>query len=206
MSLLLKFKIYFLLILVSNSFLSLAQNKINLGIKAGINRCQVLGDGHKGYYKNGFEGGLFLKLKIQKDAMAQIELLFSDKGSQSRPKDYTNKTLSEPYSIRLYYIDFPLIFQYIHKKLFYQTGLGTGYLLEQWEYIPGRAYSDVLNRFNKIDPNFIIGLGYKYSEHLGLDFRFTNSILPIRKIPSKQYNSLFSLSIYYQFAIKNKIE
>ena len=193
-----------ILIFLFKCSITLAQQHVYFGLKAGLNRCQVIGDGYKGYYKAGFNGGLFIQLGLAKNCTSQIEILFNDKGSHYRYKDLKNNYILEPYQIRLYYIDFPLLFQYYHKKIIYELGLGFGYLRDQREYAPGRSFSDVLNPFNKTDESFNIGLGYSLNKNWRLNFRYNNSIVPIRKTPSKQYNSLFTLSLFYQTAFQKK--
>ncbi len=193
-----------ILIFVFKSSMTCAQQHVYFGLKAGANKCQVINDGYKGYYKKGFNGGVFIQLSLAKNCTSQIEILFSDKGSHYRYNDLKKNLVLEPYQIRLYYIDFPLLFQYHFKKIIYECGLGFGYLRDQREYTSGRSFSDVLNPFNKTDESFNIGLGYSFNKNFGIDFRYNNSIVPIRKTPSAQYNSLFTLSLFYQTTLQKK--
>src|SRR5205085_10040998 len=62
--------------------------------------------------------------------------------------------------------------------------------------------------FKKIDLSGNIGVSYPLTEHLTINTRFSNSIIPIRHFPSGfsfaffdrgQYNTVLAFSLHYQF-------
>ncbi|MEO6903935.1 MAG: outer membrane beta-barrel protein [Bacteroidia bacterium] len=181
-----------------------AQPQIYTGLKVGLNKSQILNDDHLGYNKTGFNGGLFIQLKIAKKWTSQFETLCSFKGCQNK---HQSNYVVDPYLVSLYYFDFPLLFQYHQKKITYELGLGIGYLREQRELILLKGITnDFTNRFSRTEQSGIIGIAYTFNNNnnLGLDFRYSNSILPVRKATTKQYNSLFTLSLTYKTDFKKK--
>jgi hypothetical protein len=196
-----------ILILILKCSLTFAQQHIYFGLKVGLNRSQVIGDKLGGYNKPGFNGGVFSQLRLSKKNTAQFEVLFSEKGSaHSRHKNYPNYYATPPYFIKLLYIDLSFLFQIHQKKIVYEFGLGLGYLIEQKEDTgePNRNLNDVKYPFSKTEKIFIIGLGYSFKDFMGVNFRYSNSIVPIRKTPSAQFNSVFTLALSYKTDFKKK--
>ncbi len=191
------------ILLCFNFSSSNAQSQLYAGLKAGLNKCDVINDGHTGYYKTGFNAGIFIRLRIAKKWTSQFEIIYSGKGCHYNYKDKTYP-IADHYLIRLYYIDFPLLFQYHQKKISYELGVGLGYLREQREYEQGRSLHDVKNRFNKTEETCMVGMSYAFNNNFGIDLRYSNSVLPIRNVPSKQYNSLFTLTLTVQTDFKKK--
>ena len=178
-----------------------AQSQPYAGLKAGLNRCEIINDGHRGFYKNGLNGGALVGVQIAKKWTSQVETLFSFKGCHNK----NQSGVTDPYLVRLYYIDFPLLFQYHQKKISYELGLGFGYLREQRIAIPYRGITnDFTDRFNRTEQSGIAGIAYAFNDNFGIDFRYSISILPIRKVPANQYNSVFTLSLMCQTSFKKK--
>ncbi len=186
----------FLILFLMCSF-GFAQPQLYGGLKAGLNKSEIINDGHTGFYKTGFSGGPFIQLSIAEKWTSQFEMLVSFKGCRnSNTADYK---VNVPYFVGLYYFDFPLLFQYHQKKVIYEVGLGFAYLRQQREDIVSKGRTnDFPNRFSRTEQSAIVGIAYAFTDNLGLDFRYSNSILPVRKEPSKQYNSVFTISLTCQ--------
>ncbi|MFO0477305.1 MAG: porin family protein [Bacteroidota bacterium] len=184
-----------LILFLLGSHLVFAQKNIHFGIKGGLNRSQVIGDGNHGYYKTGINGGVFSNLLLNKQWKLQFEILFNDKGSHYNYKDAKNSNLLNLYHIRLYYIEAPILLQYNRKNFFYEFGLGLGYLIDKGEYLDNQSFHNNVYPFNLTEQSFNIGFGYFFNKKVGVNFRYNNSISPIRKVPSTQFNSVFMLAL-----------
>jgi hypothetical protein len=108
-----------------------------------------------------------------------------------------------PYYIKLNYIELPLLFQLHLKKIIAEFGIGVAYLINQKETPQGfRNPNDVKHPFMRTDVSGNVGFGYSFNEKWECNLRYTNSIIPIRKLPTTQFNSVFTLSLFYIFQPK----
>lgn len=191
-------KLSFLLIVFSCS-ITYAQKNLSFAIKAGMNKCAVINDDYPGYDKLGLNAGIYTRVQLTKNFTGQLETLYTNKGSNYEYN--SNKAITGPYYIKLNYIELPVLIQWHWKKFITEFGIGAAYLIDQREYPqePNRNPNDVKYRFRKQEISGSIGVGYLLKEKIGLDLRYTNSIIPIRKLPKSQYNSVFTLSLFYFF-------
>jgi hypothetical protein len=173
-----------------------------IGIKAGVNKSDLIGDGIKGFEKSGFNGGFLFQLKLNKSFSGQINLLFSNKGCAYNWKD-PDLTKSRHF-VKLYYIDFPILFLYHFKKIVFEAGPGLAYLINYREYIPGYSLNNAKYPFNWKDITMNAGIHYNVYDNFGLNFLYSFSIMPIRNEPSRQYNNVFTLSLDYLLPLAKK--
>jgi hypothetical protein len=173
---------------------SFPQQRVHYGFKAGINVCQLLGDDYINFRK-GFNGGILANLQLQKNWTLQMEMVFSGKGSYYGKNYYLG-----PYWIRLHYIELPLSFQFHRKKVFYEAGFSLAYLNKYSEggYNSYQFMQNYLYPFKSSDISLHAGTGYYFIKNWSINIRYSNSVLPIRKIPANQYNSVFTASLSYQ--------
>ncbi len=172
--------IHFIFIFLSACiFTSQAQNRFRPGFKAGIATSQVHGDTYTGFDKFGFDGGATLNAKINEKWKAQFEILFVQKGSK-HVGDASKGDFSY-YYLQLNYVEVPILFQYEHKKFVFEIGPGIGYLISSKE---ADHNGDVINPLYSTEVSGSIGINYQIYKNFGINWRFTNSILPIRKFAS----------------------
>jgi hypothetical protein len=194
--------LFLLLILVSST--SVAQKRFVPGLKLGATASQVDGDTYQGYHKVGPIAGATLSAKFNEKWSAQFEVFYIQKGAKHNGKpdegDYSF------FLMRLNYIEVPWLFQYHQKKFTFDLGPGFGYLISAKEYnfygeIPGT------NPFNSYELNGNIGLNYIIVHNLGISWRFSYSLLPIRNFNTGasywfnqgQVNNQLSFTLTYKF-------
>jgi len=195
------FILFFLSVLVYTTH---AQTRFRPGLKAGIATSQVEGDTYGGFDKFGFDGGVTLNGKLSEKWRAQFEILFVQKGSKhigdGSKGDYSF------YLMRLNYVEVPLLLQYQLKKFTFEIGPGIGYLINAKEYdAVGEIYNPI--PFYKTEVSASIGINYQIYKKLGITWRFTNSMLPIRKYASGasfwfnpgQRNNVLAFTLTYRF-------
>jgi len=71
--------------LLLHSIISAQQLNL-LGAKIGYVKCQLIGDADKNIEGEGFHGGLFSQLPLQKKVNLQAELLYAIKGCNWYPR------------------------------------------------------------------------------------------------------------------------
>ncbi len=202
---LLRFIIVMLMVLGINSLY--AQSKFKAGIKAGINTSQVSGDNASGFHHFGFIGGAFVKTNFNNDIFsARMELLYTQKGSRKTANpdnnDYSN------YQLDLNYVEIPLLLGYKNNKFIFETGPSLGILA----YSSENGYDingDIIYQRPFYNKEFGINLGVEYpiTEKINMNWRFFNSIWPIRehlqntsfRLNRGQYNTAVSFTLNYQF-------
>ncbi|MGZ6520163.1 MAG: hypothetical protein ACXVED_21530, partial [Bacteroidia bacterium] len=104
------------------------------------------------------------------------------------------------------YIEAPLLVQYKQKKFTFEAGPGFGYLISGKEY---DYYTEIQNAlpFYKTEISANIGVSYTIYKNIGMSWRFTNSILPIRGYYSGastwynpgQRNNVITFTAIYKF-------
>lgn len=181
-----------------------AQSRFRAGLRAGIATSQVHGDTYEGFHKFGFDVGATLNAKINEKWKAQFEILFVQKGSKFIGD--ANKGDLRFYLMQLNYIEVPILFQYEHKKFVFEIGPGVGYLINSREYDQS---GEVINGipFYSMEVSGSVGISYNIYKNLGINWRFTNSILPIREFASGastasnpgQRNNVLAFALIYTF-------
>ena len=196
--------IFILLFLSAHVLISPAQSRFRAGLKAGIATSQVEGDTYGGFDKFGFAGGGTLNAKLNDMWKLQFEILYIQKGSKHVGD--ANKGDLSFYLMQLNYVEVPLLIQYKQKKITFEAGPGFGYLISAREYT---EYGEVINPipFYNTEVNGSLGIHYEIYKNLGITWRFTNSILPIRKYASGasfwfnpgQRNNVLAFTLTYTF-------
>jgi hypothetical protein len=183
-----------------------AQNRFKAGLRFGLSTTQVEGDGYRGFHKFGLDGGLTLNAKMNDKWSSQFEILFIQKGSKHSSYDSTGTGNYDFYEMALNYAEVPVMLHYRQKKFTFEAGLAFGYLISAKEY---NAYGEFppLTPFYSTEFSCIAGFHYQLYKKLGFTWRYSNSILPIRKYASGasfwfnpgQINVVLALTATYQF-------
>ncbi len=195
----------FIFILLLSTFIQLkAQQRFKAGIKAGLSTSQVAGDTYSGYNKAGFTGGGFLTATVGEKWTGQFEIIYIQKGSRhnGNPEkgDYTY------YFLQLDYMEVPLLLQYRQNKFTYELGTGISFLIKEQEYFNWQNLTGI-NPFNKNEVDINLGISYTIFNNLGVSWRFSNSITPIRAHASGasrwynpgQLNNVLAFTLTYRF-------
>ena len=181
-----------------------AQNRFKFGLKAGLSTSQVEGDSYGGFHKAGADGGIFVNTRFREKFSAQLEMIFIQKGS----KHIGNPEIGDGsyYYMGLNYIEVPVMFQYHQKKFTFELGPGFGYLISSSEYNEfGAVYMPL--EFNKTEISAGIGVSFEIIKNLSINWRYSNSIVPIRSFRSGQTrwynpgqrNNVLAFTLNYQF-------
>jgi hypothetical protein len=187
------------------------------GIKGGFTGSQITGDGFpfQGFNKFGGYAGLFVNFPVSRNGkwLLQTELNFIMKGCKHLQKfDEDGEPIGpvhEDYVLQLMYGQLPLLVKWRFFKGFeLEVGPAFGILIKNADVEQVNGYLNVgAPRFARYEFSGIIGLGYLFFNHLGVNVRFEGSFLPVRKISrhhytyllAGQHNQTFAFSVYYQF-------
>jgi hypothetical protein len=164
-----------------------AQKTFRVGLIAGLNGSQVQGDNASGFNSAGPVAGAFVCTDPTQKWYGQMELQYSHKGSRKIPNpdvgDYNS------FEIRMHYVEAPFLVRYNAKKLYFEIGETIGILgkVREWDSngeIPATDY-------RRWETAFIFGMGVNLSDHWLIDFRYTNSVVPVKKFPFPVYDPRF---------------
>ena len=199
-------------ILLFCGFLSLSIKAQNFGggLILGFSTSQVGGDDLGGFNKAGLLVGAFVNKSISELLSGQMEMTYIHKGSNnpnmndSEHKDYDQEDISSSY------IEVPLLLQYQqNSKLIIEGGVQLAYLINgYYNDLNGKIPIYSVDPFIKYDFGLLLGIDYRYSEHISLNTRLSNSILPIgaedydvvdsyNSSRKGKYNSVLSFAIHY---------
>lgn len=192
------------------------------GLVAGGTMSQIGGDGRGGFHKVGIVGGAFAGLKLNEDFDIQMELKYIQKGSLSN--DFESFPGSDPFLIKLDYIDLPIVMSYNLNKINIndvnlkwmklEFGLSLDVLVNARQKILGQIV--LSDPWNRLVVNTVLGVRVDVRENLEVGLRSINamtSICPVSKYPYNNgvvnyvrrlfpfygmFNDVVQLSIYWK--------
>lgn len=184
------------------------------GVRVGFTASQISGDDLSGFHQVGASAGLFVNHAVNASGSLklQLELDFTMKGSHSYtpPKQYE----VDFYSLRIGYVEVPLLLEWAVGKwtmwgkpfqFELEVGPAFGVVVFQRER---EATGVIVGRppFRRFEFSGMAGLSLKIADHHSVNFRFSNSLIPVRiptwvygRVINKQFNTLLTLSYCYQF-------
>lgn len=182
----------------------MAQERFRMGVTAGLNGTQVSGDELAGFDKLGAFGGVFVNRQLNEIWSAELAIVYSQKGSR-KIADPENGDLFS-YDLKLDYIEIPVTFRYGHQDFQFEVGPSFGTLIswsEENQNGPVQANRD----FKEFEVGMNLGVIYNFSPNFGVNFRFNNSVLPIRphasgatfRLNFGQYNTVLTLALRGSF-------
>lgn len=172
------------------------------GLIGGINASQINGDSHAGFDKVGLHLGLKVSRSFRDKMDLSVELLYSERGST------TDRNIGDPFTIRVNYVEIPVLvalkdwLKDDYHKMHFEFGGSVGRIIksEVSDIISDRPLEDL----NNTDISGIVGATWFRSSQLGFSFRYTHSVIPLRKgktslpEPQSQYRGYFlSLRVIY---------
>ncbi|MFC2101034.1 porin family protein [Bacteroidota bacterium] len=184
---------------------TLKSQQFNGGIFAGVSATQITGDQLSGFNKAGLYLGGYVNYYFKKRVSIQMEIDYIQKGSRknSDPDNFD----FESYKLNLQYIDIPIILKYDYSsKLIFETGPYLGFLMNVSQK-DHNGEIPIINEFHKNDYGILLGLNYQLNDQLKMNFRYSNSLFPVRehssgatyRLNKGQYNMVVTLSLHYQF-------
>lgn len=165
------------------------------GLVAGGTMSQIGGDGRGGFHKVGIVGGAFAGLKLNDDFDIQMELKYIQKGSLSN--DFESFPGSDPFLIKLDYIDLPIVMSYNLNKINIndvnlkwmklEFGLSLDVLVNARQKILGQIV--LSDPWNRLVVNTVLGVRVDVRENLEVGLRSINSMTSICPVSKYPYNN-----------------
>jgi len=156
------------------------------GIVAGMNMCQVDGDGFGGYHKAGLNVGATVYAQFNTAIGMSMELLYVQKGARDINESYSPYIGSyfAGYYLDLNYVEVPVMFNFFtNHKLHASIGGSYSRLLKSKEALtidPGYPIDQDKYYFNKNEFSYLVGLSYQLYKGLFINARYQYSINTIR--------------------------
>lgn len=151
--------------------------KIQIGLTAGVNTSDVVGDGLGGFRKIGITAGVFAFKPISEKGNLEIQLLFFQKGSQQLPRP--EEGIYDAYKLQLNYVDLPVF--YVFEVSNWEVALGPsfGWLLSQKEE-DFFGLANTTNPFNNFELAGNAEIRWNPADNFRLGLRYHLAILPSR--------------------------
>ncbi|MCR4847717.1 MAG: PorT family protein [Bacteroidales bacterium] len=201
-------KLHILAIAAILSFISFEgrSQSFDGGLIAGAVTSQINGDGYGGFHQLGYTAGFFGRIPTDGPSSWQMELKYSLYGAHSDAKE--EQWGLNPMSIRLHYVELPLLFRYdlsqfnINGKtldfITLELGLSGDFLLRGTQSANFEDYFDN-DAWLFFSVTGDIGVQFDLNERLGINIRSMNSITPCRFHPEAP---VFSWYHYYNIALQ----
>ncbi len=184
----------------------------SVGVIGGANFCQVDGDNFAGYYKAGLNFGGIAYAKVRKNTALSFEILYSQKGAQSKLGRFGNLDSNlyiNKYGTNLVYAEVPVMINFFDQHRSHAgIGLAYGRLISSSESVNTTPVNNIdftKYPFKKSDYQLIAGAQLHLVKGLFLNLRFQYSLVPIRTtIPpnisrASQYNNIWTVRLMYLF-------
>lgn len=188
------------------SIITYATNAQSIGIKAGPTYSSFKGDNADNYeYRLGYSAGLMAQHHITEKIGIQTELLYTSKGAKN---EFTagNQQIEETF--RLNYVDVPVLLHIYTGSVFFDLGPQMSFITKSRqlrEAANGDTESVVKTEITDlpyaIDFNYVAGVGYRFSNGLGAELRYTGGLKNIfdegPMVGRELRNSSFSFMLSY---------
>ena len=201
-------KLHILALAAILSFISIEgrSQSFDGGLIAGAVTSQINGDGYGGFHQLGYTAGFFGRIPTDGPSSWQMELKYSLYGAHSDAKE--EQWGLNPMSIRLHYVELPLLFRYnlsqfnINGKsldfITLELGLSGDFLLRGTQSANFEDYFDN-DAWLFFSVTGDIGVQFDLNERLGINIRSMNSLTPCRFHPEAP---VFSWYHYYNIALQ----
>jgi len=140
----------------------------------GMNVSQVDGDNLAGFHKVGLHAGagVFVMLNEARTLSVSMELLFTQKGSRTRPGSFPIDKLV------LNYVDLPIQFSYHDKdRMIFSGGFSYGNLFGFKRIIDGIEQQNDEGLFEPREFGYLVTATFLVQEHIGIGLRYSGSVL-----------------------------
>ncbi len=195
-----------LVILTFFAFLSSYAQKINFGIKAGLNLSTLTADADKIMSSStGFHAGAFVEFKALGKIAVQPELLFSAQGAKFEGKDVSSVLESTQ---KMDYVVVPVMLKYYVLSvggLFLEAGPQVGFLVSAKNEVQNKLTNvstteDIKDATKGLDTSVNFGVGYDILDKIVVQTRYSLGLTNVSEadeVTSK--NGVFQLSLGYKF-------
>ena len=176
------------------------------GLIAGVVTSQINGDGYAGFHQLGCTAGFYGRIPTGGPSSWQMELKYSLYGAHSDAKE--EQWGLNPMSIRLHYVELPLLFRYdlsqfsINGKpldfITLELGLSGDFLLRGAQSANFEDYFDN-DAWLFFSVTGDIGVQFDINDRWGINIRSMNSLTPCRFHPEAPVLSWYH---YYNIALQ----
>jgi hypothetical protein len=213
---------------VAAAYTSAQAQDIRLGLRAGANYSNLAGDiKNESTYNNkvGFLGGVMLNVGLMGDNFLSLqpEVLYSQKGFENKPTEYTSilgSTQKREGSVNYNYLDVPVLLKVNAGGLVVEAGPQYSYLLsanDQTKVTTTSALGGTptttesqnkkdLSSLNRNELGYVFGVGYQADNGVSLNLRYNGAFSDFVKNDDNTYfngdlknarHSAFQLSLGY---------
>jgi hypothetical protein len=158
-----------------------------VGALAGVAITDVAGtdqiDYDNDFYKFGFTGGLFVNTKLTPKSSLQLEIAYTQRGSQQPPDSLHQNAY---FTLELNYVDVSVIWKRqlhlgINKKQTdkwgFEAGATFGTLV--YSYYTAQSIEYSITGLSNFEINALVGLYYNFSPKFYFSGTYSNSIIPV---------------------------
>ncbi len=191
------------------------QQRFGAGLIAGLTASQIDGDQSAGFNKLGLQAGLRGITRLGKRTDASIEILYAQRGAQTRLIKGQYYDPTNFFTLRLDYIEVPVQWHYKDWRVQGEDGNPDWY---KAAFNIGLSYARYMGTTNKAEPQgldvvaldylkkndlaLVIGVNFMASQHIGFTFRYVRSLVsmynPTQYNPAPYRYSLINRSLYFQ--------
>ena len=213
--------------LLATAAISSAQaQSVRLGLRAGANYSNLAGNiKNQDTYNNkfGFLGGVMLNVPLIQDGFLSLqpEVLYSQKGFENKPTEYTSVLGKQKREgqVNYNYLDVPVLLKVKASGLVFEAGPQYSYLLTANNQTKTTTTPNVgsptvaesqdktdVSALNRNELGYLAGVGYETENGLSLSLRYTGAFSDFVKSDNNSYfngdlkngrHSAFQLSLGY---------
>lgn len=190
--------VYVIVFVMLSGSIAVAQSKVSLGLKAGMNLYNVkIENTTMDDSRIGLVAGLFGHIHLATQIGFQPEIVYSAQGGSFKVGDVTTK-------IKLDYINVPMLLQYMFNNGFrLEAGPQIGFLVSA-KSKTNDVTTDIKDNFKTFD--FAIGAGVSYVHPptgFGIDARYNFGLSNINDVTdAKTTNRGLQITLFYLFGHK----
>ena len=160
-----------------------AAQRFDFSASAALNLCQIDGDHSAHYNKLGYRAGVNSSFQLgDSDFRFAVEVGVSQKGSHITYNGLDRRVATT-------YIEVPLMLCYNFNRLRIGAGIAPAFLGKAVVKDSGIPNDEIAKTFRRMDiAPFVTDIQYLFTDHLGIDARWYNSLLPVAEGNSYRFN------------------
>lgn len=193
-------------------FFSMQAQEARFGLKGGVNLANIVGDVENADMRTSFHVGGVAEIPLAQDFFFGPEVLYSSQGAKSSTsEEILGETFSSDISLKLDYIQVPLMFKYyVADNFSLDLGPQLGFLMsakQDFETnsagITDSGTIDVKDSTSGFDYGLNVGLGYRLESGLFFQGRYNIGLANIYDFSddddAKAQNSVIQVSLGFMF-------
>lgn len=172
------------------------------GVKGGLNFSTFKWKAADPKYKPGVQLGGFATYHFNEHWRLQAELMYALQGCRFETSVSATEEKTIMYKRNAHYLNIPVLARFqFGNGLYLALGPQVGFQMAEYGKSQGERYR--IEDTKPVDVAFVGGVGYAFTEHWELDFRYVQGFLPVTKYwgsdDFKATNRSMQLSLGYRF-------